>query len=274
MKVRKVILVVTSIFLIESGILAAMMFVLMDSKAYGGGGMGKQAENGGEQVADGKQSPGGEELTDSGEGTSRVKVKKGDKEVQDIYKENKKLLILVNAEHGLEESYEAHLRTVCNGRLQASEWLYDALTEMLGAASEEGYQYWIASAWRSREKQQKLVDEDVRLAMRKGMSYDDALEETYRETMPAGHSEHETGLALDILCSGNMAMDASQEREPGNAWLRKNSWRYGFVLRYPEDKEKVTGISYEPWHFRYVGKKAASFMYKHDMTLEELWELL
>lgn len=274
MKVRKVILIVTSIFLIESGILAAMMFVLMDSKAYGGGGMGKQAENGEEPVPREKKSSGGETLTDSGAGASQAKVKKGDKEVQNIYKENKKLLVLVNTEHGLEESYEARLRTVCNGRLQASEWLYDALTEMLRAASREGYQYWIASAWRSREKQQKLVDEDVRLAMQKGMSYDEALEETYRETMPAGHSEHETGLALDILCSGNMAMDASQKKEPGNAWLRENSWRYGFVLRYPEEKEKITGISYEPWHFRYVGKKAASYMHKHDMTLEELWELL
>ena len=110
--------------------------------------------------------------------------------------------------------------------------------------------------------------------MEKGMSYEQALKETYKETMPAGHSEHETGLALDILCSGNMARDRSQETEPGNLWLRENSWRYGFILRYPENKKSLTGINYEPWHFRSVGKKAAAYMHSHNLTLEEFWEEL
>ena len=110
--------------------------------------------------------------------------------------------------------------------------------------------------------------------MQKGMSKEQALREVYKETMPAGHSEHETGLALDILCAGNMRMDQTQEQEPGNIWLRKNSWKYGFILRYPRDKKPVTGINYEPWHFRYVGKEAAAYMQKHDLTLEEFWERL
>lgn len=266
--VRKRILAVTGALFIQGGILAAMMFVLPGGKAFDGGGMRKQAESMGTQAAGWEQEGSGSNAGDA------KKAAKGDKEVRNIYKENKKDLILVNAKHGLDESYQASLRTICNGRIQASERLYDALVEMLAAASEEGYSYWIASAWRSRERQQKLVDEDVRLAMNKGMTYEQALKETYKETMPAGHSEHETGLALDILCAGNMVMDASQEKEPANIWLCENSWRYGFVLRYPKEKEAVTGISYEPWHFRYVGKKAAAYMYKHDMTLEEFWERL
>ena len=149
-----------------------------------------------------------------------------------------------------------------------------SLVYMLDAASDEVYQYWIASAWRSREKQQKLVDEDVRRLMDQGMTLKRALEETYKETMPAGHSEHETGLALDILCSENMQMDQSQKEEPGNKWLCKNSWRYGFVLRYPEEKEKITGIRHEPWHFRYVGKKAAAYMHENNLALEEFWDRL
>lgn len=71
-----------------------------------------------------------------------------------------------------------------------------------------------------------------------------------------------------------MRMDRSQKKEPGNIWLRKNSWRYGFILRYPEEKKAVTGIRYEPWHFRYVGKKAAAYMHKHDLVLEEFWKKL
>lgn len=112
----------------------------------------------------------------------------------------------------------------------------------------------------------------MRRAMNKGMSYRQAWRETCKETMPAGHSEHETGLALDILCSGNMKMDASQKKEPGNRWLRENCSRYGFILRYPEDKSEITGVSFEPWHFRYVGKQAAQYMQEQDITLEEFWE--
>lgn len=206
--------------------------------------------------------------TGSGKGTKKSLLAKK------IYRRNKKILVLVNAEHPLDQSYQAELQPICSGRLNASAYLYDSLVQMLADAGEEGFSYWIASAWRSREKQQRLVDEDVRNAMQRGLSYDEALAETYKETMPAGHSEHETGLALDILCSGNMNMDASQEGEAGNIWLRKNCFRYGFILRYPKEKEKITGVHYEPWHLRYVGKEAAAFLQKHDLTLEEYWQLL
>lgn len=200
--------------------------------------------------------------------------KKIRKQAKKIYRKNKQILVLVNADHALEKSYQANLRPICNGRLNASDYLYPSLVKMLADASESGFTYWIASAWRSREKQQKLIDEDVRIAMQKGLSYDDALSDTYKETMPAGHSEHETGLALDILCSGNMNMDTSQAEEAGNIWLRENCFRYGFILRYPEEQETITGVHYEPWHLRYVGTEAAKFLHRHNLTLEEFWQLL
>lgn len=190
----------------------------------------------------------------------------------EIYERNKRNLILVNAVTPLAETYDANCIPICRGRLQASKALYKPLAKMLKDAGKKGFHYWIASAWRSREKQQRLVDEDVQKAMSQGFSYEEALRQTYRETMPAGHSEHETGLALDILCSGNINMNSSQEKESGNVWLRKNCYRYGFILRYPKGKEKITGIDYEPWHFRYVGKEAALYMKKQDMTLEEFWD--
>lgn len=199
------------------------------------------------------------------------KNSEGERE-REIYRKNKKTLVLVNGEHAILNSYDPCLRTICSGRLQASEKIYPALTQMLADAEEQGYHYWIASAYRSRERQQRLVEEDVRRAMQKGMSYLQAWRETCKETMPAGHSEHQTGLALDILCSGNMKMDVSQKKEPGNRWLRENCSRYGFILRYPEEKSEITGISFEPWHFRYVGKQAAKYMQEQDITLEEFWE--
>lgn len=256
--------VVMGVLVIEGAALMGVSALSSGNNVYGGL----------EQKTESLDSERAEDKT--GDGTESRKGSSGqeEQEVRNIYKKNKKLLVLVNRKKELPESYQASLRSICGGRLKASDELYDPLVDMLDAASEEGYEYWIASAWRSREKQQKLVDEDVRAAMRKGMSQKQALEETYKETMPAGHSEHETGLALDILCSGNMAMNQFQEKEPGNIWLRKNSWRYGFILRYPKGKKSVTGINYEPWHFRYVGKKAAAYMHKHDLTLEEFWEML
>lgn len=197
------------------------------------------------------------------------------RECQEVYEENKELLILVNKEHAMEDaSYENNLRQICNGRLQASKVLYSDLVDLLAAAGEEGYQYWIASAYRSKERQQELVDEDVARYMAQGMSRQEALAKTYEQTMPAGKSEHETGLALDILCSENLNMDETQAEEPGNKWLVEHAHEYGFVLRYPAGKEEITGIFYEPWHFRYVGKEAAVFLRENELTLEEFWEIL
>ncbi len=197
------------------------------------------------------------------------------KQCKALYEEYEELLVLVNREHPLEEGdYEDNLRSICNGRLQASEYLYEDLVDLLAAAGEEGHQYWIASAYRSRRRQQELVDEDVKRYMAQGMDYREALAETYKQTMPAGCSEHETGLALDLLCSENVNMDITQAEEPGNRWLTEHAHEYGFILRYPKEKEGITDISYEPWHFRYVGKEAATFLYEQGWTLEELHEKL
>lgn len=192
-------------------------------------------------------------------------------ECQNLYAEHTTLLVLVNKEHELPDFYEAGLRSICEGRLQAAGILYEDLCAMLKDGGQAGFQYWIASAHRDRSYQQGLVDEDVDKYMAEGYSYEAALQKTYEYTMPAGKSEHETGLALDILCSTNTIMDESQKYEPGNQWLVEHCHEYGFILRYPEDKESVTGIKYEPWHFRYVGKEAAAYLKEKGWTLEEFY---
>lgn len=195
-------------------------------------------------------------------------------ECQDLYARQEPLLVLVNKERELPASGQPLLRSICKGRLEAADILYEDLCAMLEAGEQEGYQYWIASAYRDRAYQQGLVDEDVEKYMSKGYSYEAALQKTYEYTMPPGSSEHETGLALDILCSTNTIMDESQKGEPGNQWLVQHCHEYGFVLRYPENKEGITGISYEPWHFRYVGKEAAAYLTQKGWTLEEFYRVL
>lgn len=259
MKVKKIV-VATGVALLVEGLILLWLSVIRPTVAVAG-------EDGSSSVR----------MADSKEHYDAVKPKDSSvRELKEwkIYKENRKCLVLVNAKRELDESYDASLTTICNGRLQVSKRLHASLTKMLKDAAMEGYHFWIASGWRSRARQKKLVEEDIREAMQKGASYEEACRLTYQETMPPGHSEHETGLALDILCSGNMNMDASQEREAGNIWLKKNCHRYGFILRYPKGKEKVTGINYEPWHFRYVGEKASKYMKQQNMTLEEFWRRL
>lgn len=193
-------------------------------------------------------------------------------EAQTIYEQNPALLVLVNKEH--ENALEPDLRSICNGRLKASKEAYDDLCAMLEAGSDSGHSYWIASAYRSKEKQQSLIDQGVSKNRKKGMNETEALQEVLKESMPAGYSEHETGLAFDILASSNTAMDQSQKNTAENKWMAKHCYEYGFILRYPEDKEDITQISYEPWHFRYVGRDAAKFIYENGLTLEEYYELL
>ncbi|MCD8330064.1 MAG: M15 family metallopeptidase [Lachnospiraceae bacterium] len=194
---------------------------------------------------------------------------------REIYEGNEELLVLVNKEHAIPEDYEVSLQMLNNGRVEVAEVLYDDLTELLTTAAEEGgYTYYIMSGYRDADYQQSLIDADVLSRMKLyGMTEEEALEETLRYVMPAGCSEHETGLALDIVAAGNSALDESQASEPGILWLHENSWRYGFILRYPEDKEESTQIDYEPWHFRYVGREAAQFLYEQDLTLEEMYEI-
>ena len=108
--------------------------------------------------------------------------------------------------------------------------------------------------------------------MSKGMDYEEAYNEATRQVMPPGYSEHETGLALDIVAADYQLLDDAQENTEENRWLRENCWKYGFILRYPKDKEDITQIDYESWHFRYVGTEAAEYIMKNNITLEEYIE--
>src|SRR5699024_1120015 len=111
-----------------------------------------------------------------------------------------------------------------------------------------------------------------------GMSEEEANKKAKEYLTEPGHSEHHTGLALDIvdeawIVAGN-DLEPEYAEEPSQHWLEETMTNNGFILRYPEGKEEVTGILYEPWHFRYVGVENAKFIVENKLALEEFVELL
>lgn len=130
-----------------------------------------------------------------------------------------------------------------------------AFDEMQSAAAKEGLNIYISSAFRSYEYQSGLYD---RYVSRSGKA------EADRYSARPGHSEHQTGLAFD-LNTIDISFADTEEYE----WLKENCADYGFIIRYPEDGEEITGYMYEPWHIRYLGKETAKKVYESGLTLEE-----
>lgn len=183
------------------------------------------------------------------------------------------LLILVNKDNPLPENFLVDLHYLQNGTCAVAECMYDALSRMLSDGSAEGLSFVVASGYRDTKLQKELLEEDIAATMeREGLSYPEAYEKETRETMPPGYSEHETGLAVDIVSVYYQMLDDRQEMTQENRWLRENCSEYGFILRYPKGKEDITGIDYEAWHFRYVGEEAAEEIMSRGLTLEEYLE--
>lgn len=182
-------------------------------------------------------------------------------------------LILVNKQHYIPKDYEVSLVNINgNASKQVDERVKEELEAMLLKAREEGISLMIVSAYRSEERQTSLFNAKVRKFMGKGMSYMDSYSEASGSVTPPGTSEHQLGLAVDILGSGQTGLTEKFSETEAGIWLKKNCADYGFILRYPEGKEEITGIIYEPWHFRYVGEEHAKKIMDRGITLEEYLE--
>ena len=184
------------------------------------------------------------------------------------------LLLLVGRENPLPADYAPELTRLSDWELSVASVMYDDLCAMLTDGRAEGLRFQVCSAYRTRDEQRALFDEDVDRYMAQGMSEAEATAATDRYTMRPGCSEHETGLAVDIVALDNQLLDESQERTPETQWLHAHCWEYGFLLRYPPEKSDLTGIAYEPWHYRYVGREAARYFHENGLTLEEFFALL
>ena len=171
-------------------------------------------------------------------------------------------LVLVNFEIPVPNDNDPELETI--GSVQADKRIAEDLQAMIDDAEKEGLTITLSSGYRSAERQgelfQQAVEENVSLGMNLEMADAVAAESVAR----AGYSEHNTGLAVDL----NGVLETFDET-PEYRWLQRHAHEYGFVLRYPEDKSEITGIRFEPWHYRYVGREHAEKMRMLNFCLEE-----
>lgn len=177
-------------------------------------------------------------------------------------------LILVNAQHALPDDFSVELADVGSGH-SVDARIASALQVMLDDCRAAGLEPLICSSYRTQQIQQSLFDDKVQRLNAEGYAPDAAQAKAGTVVAVPGTSEHQTGLAVDLVDAGNQNLDETQEQTPVQQWLLAHSWEYGFVLRYPNDKSSVTGIIYEPWHYRYVGKDAARDMHEGGLCLEE-----
>lgn len=182
-------------------------------------------------------------------------------------------LVLVNQYHPMEEGYKPKLKELTPG-YEVDERIVDSARKMLAAAKEDGMNIVVCSAYRSVNRQKQLFNENVAWHLKEKENYWDAYAETKKSVAIPGTSEHALGLALDLVSGNYMDLDEKQAETKEAKWLKENCYKYGFILRYPPEKMDITGIIYEPWHYRYVGVEDAKKIMESGLTLEEYLEEL
>lgn len=176
--------------------------------------------------------------------------------------------LLVNLWNPLPEQHTVKLEKLDNG-LQIAAEARPALEKMLSDCEAAGMDVTVCSAYRTESTQNRLYQNKIARLRAAGYSREEALAEAGRWVAPPGTSEHQTGLAVDIMATDYPVLDEKQAQTEEQQWLMEHCWEYGFILRYPTDKSSVTGIGYEPWHYRYVGQETAASIYERGLCLEE-----
>lgn len=174
-------------------------------------------------------------------------------------------LYVIGNKNPLPENFIVETKTVTGERTLDSRCA-DYAIEMLNAAAEQNVGLFVTSSYRSVQKQAENLESYINTLISQGYSQEEAKIQAEKEIALPGRSEHNAGLAMDIVSSDYWSthddLDESFEKLPQFDWLIENSWKYGFVLSYPKGKEDITGIIYEPWHYRFVGLKHAEKMHE------------
>lgn len=174
-------------------------------------------------------------------------------------------LTLVNLQYRLPEDYKPTLQAAVEGSsVQLDARVAPFYAEMYAAAKADGCTLTPYSGYRTFARQQENFDRKVAYYVSQGLSEAEATAQTQTRILPAGASEHNMGFAMDIVSA---SADFISTKE--FSWLSAHAHEYGFILRYPENKTDITGVMYEPWHWRFVGKEAAAEMQKSGQCLEE-----
>ena len=156
-----------------------------------------------------------------------------------------------------------------DGTMEVDSRIMEPLCDMIRAARADGVSLWISSGYRSNQLQRRLYEDETASYLEKGYPRDNAESMAANAVAVPGTSEHETGLSVDL----NEVSDDFKYTE-AYRWLSENAEDYGFVQRYPEDKQEITKIRFEPWHYRYVGPEHAKAMQERHFCLEEYVEYL
>lgn len=180
-------------------------------------------------------------------------------------------LLLVNNSHPLPENFPVSVKSLPNGQA-VDERVYPFLERMLEDARAEGLRPVVCSSYRTREDQSGLYGNKVNKYKNDGFEEEEAMARAAAWVAAPGTSEHQAGLSVDIVDINNQNLNETQESTPVSLWMKENCAKYGFILRYPTERNKITGVSYEPWHYRYVGIAAATEIMEKGITLEEYLE--
>lgn len=177
-------------------------------------------------------------------------------------------LILINENSPLPDDFTAQVSALSNGYMFDTRAIQD-FEDMLAAASNDGIPLLVCSTYRSIEYQQGLLDKRINEYLNKGYDEQQAYEIAITINAIPGRSEHNSGLAADIVALDYQVLDSGFENTKQFEWLSQNADKYGFIMRYPKDKQDITGIIYEPWHYRYVGKEYSTIIKNSGLCLEE-----
>jgi len=187
-------------------------------------------------------------------------------------------VLLVNPWNYLPEDYTVELVelstkiSTANGKV--AKICYDDLMDMINTCNRECPSICVVSTYRTYDYQVSLFNKKVKYYKNQGYDEEEAKRLAATVIAIPGTSEHHTGLAVDIVDTRSWSLDEGQEKLPGQKWLMENSWKFGWILRYPNNKSEATGIIYEPWHYRYVGKALAKEVYESGLCLEEYLDSL
>ena len=191
--------------------------------------------------------------------------------------EDRSVLILVNPWNYIPEGYVPELEKV-QGKYNMDIKAAESARNLVAAAKEAGFNMQLCSAYRTVEKSAQLYKNKVNEYIGYGYSEADAKVEAARWVAPPGTSEHHTGLAMDLVSSDYWGyysdLEHDYEKFDSFKWMYEHCAEFGFILRYPKDKQDITGITYEPWHYRYVGVEAATYIMENGLCLEEYLEII
>ena len=200
---------------------------------------------------------------------NKTELEKENLSERDFSEWNKKApleLKIVNKSNSLPEGYdlkESSLKSCGNGK-KVSSYIYNDLIDMINSAGRDGTKLFVCSGYRSYSYQKNLFEKQVERELKTEKNRENATKKAKKTVAFPGQSEHNLGLAVDMNSTDN-----GFENTDAYKWLSKNAYKYGFIERYKSDKMKHTGVIYEPWHYRYVGKEYAKLIKDSGLCLEE-----